>query len=180
MGSGALLASAPPVIRAAEARHDESALDNDPIGGYVSKPPRAYLFTDHRLIDPGDLRWVKPDGDADGVAMGERDRRSVPAVRIVPGFADVGVDEGRVKRSGPNQVRSEVVSKALELLRGPLGREFESVIGDGTVDRVFHAAAGDRHDFCAEQEAVERIADVLLRYFPRFCIHGGAWSTRPA
>jgi hypothetical protein len=42
--------------------HDFSTLDGDPIGGYVKTPARSYLFTDYRIIDPGDLRWLGPDG----------------------------------------------------------------------------------------------------------------------
>ena len=34
----------------------------NPIGGYTLKPPKSYLFTDQRLIDPGDLRWLSPEG----------------------------------------------------------------------------------------------------------------------
>jgi hypothetical protein len=62
LGSGALLATAPPWIRTAGATEARPGLDADPIGGYVKTPPKAYLFTDHRLIRPGDLWWANPAG----------------------------------------------------------------------------------------------------------------------
>ena len=62
MGSSVVLASAFPLIGTAKAGEGQPALDADPIGGYVKRPPKAYLFTDHRLIRPSDLGWVAPDG----------------------------------------------------------------------------------------------------------------------
>lgn len=47
----------------AEAQKTSPGFDTNPIGGYVKTPPKAYLFTDHRLIRPGDLNWVSPDGN---------------------------------------------------------------------------------------------------------------------
>lgn len=51
---GVLLA---PAAGAAEAERDDN-----PIGGYTRTPPKAYMFTDRRLIRPGDLGWAAPDG----------------------------------------------------------------------------------------------------------------------
>jgi len=62
MGSGALLASAYPLISTAKAEETKPGFDLDPIGGYVKSPPKAYLFTDHRLITPSDLWWANPEG----------------------------------------------------------------------------------------------------------------------
>ncbi|NLE62130.1 MAG: hypothetical protein GX616_27550 [Planctomycetes bacterium] len=36
--------------------------DPDPAGGYTLRPAREFLFTDYRHIDPGDLRWLSPEG----------------------------------------------------------------------------------------------------------------------
>jgi len=47
---------------AAETQKIEPGFDANPIGGYVKTPPKAYLFTDHRLIRVGDLNWIGPDG----------------------------------------------------------------------------------------------------------------------
>lgn len=44
------------------AEKTEPGFDTDPIGGYVKTPPKAYMFTDHRLIRPSDLGWAAPDG----------------------------------------------------------------------------------------------------------------------
>ena len=62
MGSSALLASAYPLIGTAKAEEIKPGFDPDPLGGYVKSPPKAYLFTDHRLIRPSDLYWAGPDG----------------------------------------------------------------------------------------------------------------------
>jgi hypothetical protein len=62
VGSSALLASAYPLIGTANAEETKPGFDLDPAGGYVKTPPKAYLFTDHRLIDPSDLGWAGPDG----------------------------------------------------------------------------------------------------------------------
>ena len=55
MGSSAALALAQPLITPATAEETKPGFDTDPIGGYVKRPPKAYLFTDHRLIRPSDL-----------------------------------------------------------------------------------------------------------------------------
>jgi hypothetical protein len=62
MGSSTVLALAQPLITAAMAEETKPGFDTDPIGGYVKRPPKAYLFTDHRLIRPSDLYWANPDG----------------------------------------------------------------------------------------------------------------------
>jgi hypothetical protein len=36
--------------------------DWDPAGGYTLRPPKRFLFFDHRLVNPGDLQWLSPDG----------------------------------------------------------------------------------------------------------------------
>jgi hypothetical protein len=62
VGSSALLAATYPLIGTAKAEETKPGFDTDPIGGYVKTPPKAYLFTDHRLIRPSDLYWIGPDG----------------------------------------------------------------------------------------------------------------------
>lgn len=37
-------------------------LDPNPAGGYTPEPPRQFLFTDYRHIDPGDVGWTTPEG----------------------------------------------------------------------------------------------------------------------
>ncbi|MFZ4780520.1 MAG: hypothetical protein ACOYM3_34640, partial [Terrimicrobiaceae bacterium] len=61
IGASALVARGYPFFTVAEAEEAKPGLDPDPIGGYVKHPPRAYLFTDHRLIRPSDLGWFGPD-----------------------------------------------------------------------------------------------------------------------
>ena len=43
-------------------------IDPDPTGGYTLRPPSQFLFLDHRHVDPGDLRWLAPDGKSIPVA----------------------------------------------------------------------------------------------------------------
>jgi hypothetical protein len=64
LGSGPLVAVAHPFIAAATAADTTRRPDIAPSGGSVSAPPKAYLFTDQRLIQPGDVEWASPDGKA--------------------------------------------------------------------------------------------------------------------
>ena len=57
--------------------------DGDPIGGYTSKPPKRYLITDLRHIDPCDIQWHSPDGRVLPVAG--------PPDPPVPAVADPGL-----------------------------------------------------------------------------------------
>jgi hypothetical protein len=56
--------------------------DPDPAGGYTLRPPRQFLFTDLRHIDPSDLAWRSPDGKSIPVAG--------PPDPPVPAIADLG------------------------------------------------------------------------------------------
>jgi hypothetical protein len=62
MGSGTVLTLAGTFTGPSIAQDTKPGFDADPIGGYVKRPPKAYLFTDHRLIHPGDVSWIAPDG----------------------------------------------------------------------------------------------------------------------
>jgi len=88
MGSGAFLAFAHPLIGAARAEQTKPGFDDNPIGGYVKTPPKAYLFTDHRLIRTGDLDWVGPDGKGLPVAGPPE---PVVDARAVPNFVPYGI-----------------------------------------------------------------------------------------
>lgn len=62
VGSPALLAAASPFIGSARAEDRAPGLARGFVGGSGRTPPRAYMFTDHRLIDPGDVGWANPEG----------------------------------------------------------------------------------------------------------------------
>jgi len=62
IGTSAVAAQAHPLIGAVQGKAEARILDSSPIGGYVNKIPKSYLFTDHRLIYPGDIRWRGRDG----------------------------------------------------------------------------------------------------------------------
>jgi hypothetical protein len=64
VGAQAALASAAPLIGGVNAAEPRQGFDPDAVGGHVAKPPRAYVFTDHRLIQPGDVSWASPAGAA--------------------------------------------------------------------------------------------------------------------
>jgi hypothetical protein len=64
VGAQAALASAAPLIGGVNAAEPRQGFDPDAGGGHVAKPPRAYVFTDHRLIQPGDVSWASPAGAA--------------------------------------------------------------------------------------------------------------------
>jgi hypothetical protein len=59
LGAAKRLAAAqeptPPTTHPAE-------FDWDPAGGYTLRPPKQFLFFDHRHVNPGDLQWLAPDG----------------------------------------------------------------------------------------------------------------------
>jgi hypothetical protein len=58
-------------------------VDPDPIGGYTVRPPKRFLFTDLRHIDPCDISWRSPDGKPLPVAG--------PPAPPVPATADTGL-----------------------------------------------------------------------------------------
>jgi hypothetical protein len=62
VGSPALLAAAGPSITAALADDTHPKIVRGSVDGSGRTPPRAYVFTDHRLIDPGDVGWADPEG----------------------------------------------------------------------------------------------------------------------
>lgn len=57
-------------------------MDPDPRGGYTPVPPKQFLFTDFRHIQPGDLGWRGLDGKSIPVAG--------PPMPPVPAVADAG------------------------------------------------------------------------------------------
>ena len=60
-GAAALAATDLPASSARAATFPAEG-DPNPAGGYTLKPPRQFLFTDYRHINPGDLSWRSPDG----------------------------------------------------------------------------------------------------------------------
>lgn len=83
-------------------------LDPDPAGGYTIKPPRRFLFTDCRHIDPGDLGWRSPEGKSLPVAgpPGPPVEASADAGSVARGIrlvAQAAVKEGPIEGL-PNKI----------------------------------------------------------------------------
>jgi hypothetical protein len=57
-----ILSASKLLARSARAATLPAEADSNPAGGYTLKPPRQFLFTDYRHINPGDLSWRSPDG----------------------------------------------------------------------------------------------------------------------
>jgi len=63
-------------------------VDTDPVGGYCLMPPKQFLFTDLRHIDPCDVQWRSADGKALPVAGPP----GPPVTAIAdPGFVPYGI-----------------------------------------------------------------------------------------
>jgi hypothetical protein len=76
-----------PAARAGQSAASQPAFerDPDPAGGYTPDPPRQFLFTDYRHIDPGDLGWVSPDGK--GLPVADPPPPPVRAIATAQGVA---------------------------------------------------------------------------------------------
>jgi hypothetical protein len=71
VGSSIVLGVASRLTRAealAAPKSRPADIDPDPAGGYTLRPPSRFLFLDHRHVNPGDARWLAPDGKSLPVA----------------------------------------------------------------------------------------------------------------